>query len=788
MSATLDGIGRSAHRREDPRLLTGQGRFADDVSVPGQAFGVMVRSPHGHARLLGVDKSEALAMPGALAVLTGADYVADGLQPIRHAAAAQSPPDIRLLHTDGTTGFMPPQYPLATDKVRFVGEAVALVVAGTLAAAKDAAERVRIEYEVLPASADGRSMAKAGAPLLWQEQGSNLALDSTTGDKAAADAAFARAAHVVRLQTRVPRVTGVPMEPRAVVAVPDRAGGRVTLYAGGGGVVRPRNDLAQMLGLPVEGLRIVAGDVGGNFGTRNAIYPEFPLVVWAARRLGRPVKWTAERQECFLSDCHGRDLSVEAELALDAEGNFLALRTTNLSNLGAYAITFVPLTKGTELMSSIYHVPAAAARACAVLSNATPSSAYRSAGRPEVMFVTERLIDLAARAGGFDRVALRRRNLIPPKALPYRNPFGMTYDSGLYEALLDRTLAMADWDGFPTRRIAARARGRHRGIGLGTYVESQSGAPYERGELTVHAEGTVEIVIGTLASGQGHETAFAQLAAEWLGVPLDCVRLTTGDTDRVLVGGGTHSGRSLRHAATTLNQAALEIRRKGQRIAAHLLEAAEADLVFGAGRFIVAGTDRSVDLFAVARAARDRRDLPQDLQGPLAGAGEVESRVSSFPHGWHVCEVEVDPETGVVEIVRYTAVDDVGRAVNPLILHGQTHGGIAQGMGEALLEECVYDPTTGQLLAGSFLDYAMPRADALPSFITGISEVPSTTHPLGFRGGGEGGITPALAVIVNAIVDALAELGVSHVEMPATPQRVWQAIRAAGGSPAPRSR
>jgi carbon-monoxide dehydrogenase large subunit len=524
-------------------------------------------------------------------------------------------------------------------------------------------------------------------------------------------------------------------------------------------------------------VRVIARDVGGNFGTRNSSYPEFALVAWAARRLGRPVKWTGERQEAFLSDHQARDLQVEAEIALDAEGNFLALRSANLSNLGAYAASFVPLTKGTELMSSLYQIPAARVRAHAVLSNTPPTSPYRSAGRPEVMFVIERLIDRAARANGFDRVALRRKNLIPAASLPYANPFGMTYDSGEYHAVLDRAVALADWDGFAARRAEAEARGRRRGIGLGAYVESQSGAPQERAEVTVRSEGIVEMVIGTLSSGQGHETSFAQLLGEWLGVRPEIVQLVTGDTDRVALGAGSHSGRSLRLASITAHDAAGEIIEKGRRIASHRLEAAEADIDFADGHFTVAGTDRSLDLFAAAAAAQNDSSLPEELRGSLAGVGEVTSQVASFPHGFHVCEVEIDPETGAVEIVRYTAVDDVGRAVNPMILHGQTHGGIAQGAGHALFEQCVYDAGSGQLLSGSFMDYAMPRAADLPFFTTAITEVPSTTHPLGFRGGGEGGITPALGVIVNAIVDALADLGVTHLEMPVTPERVWRAIR-----------
>ncbi len=568
------------------------------------------------------------------------------------------------------------------------------------------------------------------------------------------------------------------MEARAALAEYDSASGRYTLYAGGGGVGRPKRDVAHMLGADEAQLRVVAYDVGGNFGTRNGTYPELALACWAARRIGRPVKYLCERGEALLTDFQGRDLTVAAELALDEDGNFLALRASNLSNVGAYAASFVPLTKGTELMTSLYRTPAARVRARAVFTHTPPTAPYRSAGRPEVMFVMERLIDRAAREFGFDRVALRRRNLIPEAALPYPNPFGMTYDSGAYEAILDRTLALADWDGFPARRDAARRRGIYRGIGLGTYVESQSGAPQEEAVVTVLPEGAVEVAIGTLSSGQGHETSYAQLLGDWLGVENGRIRLVTGDTDRNKFAAGSHSGRSIRLASVTMHAASQQIIEKGLRIAAHLLETADADIAFADGRFTVTGTDRAVDLFAVAAAAQSDARLPAELRGPLAGTGEVVSRVSSFPHGWHVAEVEIDPETGAVELSRYTAIDDVGRAVNPMIIHGQTHGGIAQGMGQALMEHCVYDPETGQALAGSFMDYAMPRALDLPFFATDISEVPSTTHPLGFRGGGEGGITPSLGVIVNAIVDALAEFGVSHIEMPATSEKIWRAIDA----------
>jgi len=762
------GIGASVVRKEDLRLLTGGGCYSDDVNLPGQAYAAMVRSPHAHARIGRIDPREAKALPGVLAVLTGADFLEDGLKSIPHRPFSVSPPDARLQNRDGSEIFVAPHYPLPADKARFVGEAVAMVVAESVQLARDAAERVRVDYGPLASVTRAADAARPGAALLWEERGSNVNIDADLGDARATEAAFARAAHVVRLDTRVQRVTGVPMEPRAAVGWYDPAAKRYTLHAGSGGVVRQKRELAWILGVGEEAVRVVARDTGGNFGTRNSFFPEFALVAWASKRLGRPVKWTCERGEAFLSDYQGRDLTVTAELALDAKGNFLALRASNLSNAGAHSASHVPLSKGASIMTSAYRIPAAHVRARAVLSNTPPTTPYRSAGRPEAIFVIERLIDLAAREHGFDRVELRRRNLIPESAMPFRNPFGLSYDSGAYGKVMSSALALGDWEGFPARRDEARRRGKLRGIGLANYVEVTSGFPTERAEIIIRAGGRVDAVIGTLSSGQGHETSFAQLLVEWLGVPFESVNLITGDTDLVSEGGGSHSGRSMRFASIVLCKASDAILEKGKTVAAHLLEVAPGDIEFAAGRFSVKGTDRSVGIFEVA-AAR-----------PLAAAHTETIRVAAFPYGCQVCEVEVDPDTGVVEIARLAAVDDVGRAVNPLILHGQTHGGIAQGAGQALLEECRYDPESGQLLSASFLDYAMPRADHFPEFATELSEVPSPTNPLGIRAGGEGGTTPALASVANAIVDALAEFGVTHIEMPATPERVWRAIRAAG--------
>jgi aerobic carbon-monoxide dehydrogenase large subunit len=766
-----EGIGQPVLRKDDARLLVGAGCYSDDVNLPGQAYACFVRSPHAHARVGGIETAAARATPGVIAVLTGADATADGVKPLTHSPMPANPHEeiVRRQHV----AFLAPHPPIPADRVRFVGEVVAVVIGETPAAARDGAERVMVQWTPLPAATASLAAAAPGAPLLYDGTPSNVCVDVEVGDRAAVDAAFARAAHVVRLETWIQRVTGVTMEPRAAVGEWDAAGGRYTVHAGAGGLGRTRTGVAGALGVPESAVRVVAREVGGNFGTRNSCYPEFALVAWAARRVGRPVKWTGERREAFLADYQGRDLVSHAELALDGDGTFLAFRAINTSNVGAHVVSFHPLNKGVAIATTVYHVPAVSMRGRAVVTTTSPTTPYRSAGRPEVMFVMERLIDLAARRHGFDRLQLRRRNLVDAGAMPYRNGLGIVYDSGDYRAALDRTLALADWAGFETRRAEARRRGRCRGIGVANYLELNTGDPRERAHITVRPQGRVDLVLGTLSSGQGHATSFAQLLVEWLGVPLADVRLITGDTDVTVVGGGAHSARALRLAAIVMAKASDQIVAKGTRIAAGLLEAAEADIEFSARRFRVKGTDRSVDLYEVAAA------------GPLDGLCDEVLTAPSFPYGCAVCEVEVDPETGVVEVVRYTTVDDCGRAVNPMILHGQTHGGIAQGVGQALWESCAYDAETGQLLSATLMDYALPRADMLPSFTTEISEVPSTSHPLGLRGGGEGGTTPALGAVVNAIVDALGELGVEHIELPATAERVWQAIRDAQRSSRP---
>jgi len=772
--AAREGFGKPIKRTDDARLLVGDGCYSDDVNLPGQAYTCFVRSPHAHARIVRVDTAAALAAPGVIAVLTGRDAAADGVKPITHTPVPANPHEEVIRPRDVL--FVAPHPPMPADRARFVGAIVAMVVADTPAAARDAAERVVVDWEPLPAVTGSLAAAAPDAPILWGEAKSNVCVDTKAGDPAAVERAFARAAHVVRFETWVQRVTGVPMEPRAAVGVWDAPSGRYTVHAGAGGLGRTQTGVAGALGVLESAVRVTAREVGGNFGTRNSCYAEFVLVAWAARRLGRPVKWTGERREAFMADYGGRDLAVRAELALDADGTFLGFRSANTSNVGAHAVSFNPLNKGMAIATTVYHVPAVSMHGRAVVTNTSPTTPYRSAGRPEVMFVIERLIDLAARRHGFDRVELRRRNLVPSSAMPYRNGFGVVYDSGDYRAALDRAVELADWAGFERRRAEARRRGRYRGIGVANYLELNTGFPRERAHITVRPEGWVELVLGTLSSGQGHATSFAQLLVEWLGVDLASVRLITGDTDVTVVGGGAHSARALRLAAIVMAKASDQIVEKGTRIAAWMLEAAPADIAFSGRRFTVRGTDRSVDLFRVAAAAA-RADAPPDCRGPLDGTSDETMPQPSFPYGAAVCEVEVDPETGVVDVVRYTTVDDCGRAVNPMILHGQTHGGIAQGVGQALWESCAYDAETGQLLSSTMMDYAMPRADMLPAFTTEISEVPSTSHPLGLRGGGEGGTTPALGAVVNSIVDALAELGVEHIEMPATSERVWLAIR-----------
>lgn len=780
-------IGQPLRRTEDARLLRGAGRFSDDASLPGQAYAAMVRSPHPHARIVAIDGAAARAMPGVVGVFTGADLAADGLAPIPHGPLPSNRYDLRLRAPDGGPVFVGPHLLLPVDRARHVGEAVAMVVAETAARARDAADAVQVRWAPLPFVVDAAEAAAGGAPAVWDEVPSNVCVDTAFGsDPAEVDAAFARAAHVVERTFHVGRVTGLPIEPRAALGAHDPATGRYLLHAGSGGAFRQRRELAEVLGLAPERLRVISRDVGGNFGTKNRVYVEYGLVLWAARRLGRPVKYTATRAETLISDYQGRDLVTRVALALDGDGRFLALRADNVSNVGARAVSFSPLGKGAALVTGPYDIPAARVRARAVFTNTVPTQAYRSSGRPEVTFAIERLVDLAAAATGVDRVELRRRNLVDPATMPYRNPFGMVYDSGRYAENMALAMRLGDWDGFERRRAEARARGRRLGRGLANYVESSVGTPREQARMIVRpapgvgspsaaggtrpgpggGNGVVEVVVGTQPAGQGHETAFAQVAADRLEVDVAAIRVLLGDTDVVRFGGGTHSGRSMRMAGAAIALAADDLIAEGRRRAAQAMEAAEPDIRYARGRFTVAGTDRAIGLF--------------DLPGGLEVSRDNEMHEPVFPNGCHVCEVEVDPETGAVRLTRYAAVDDVGRAINPLIVEGQTHGGIVTGLGQALCEACVVEPAGGQTLTGTLMDYALPRAGDLPSFATLLNEVPSPTNPLGVKAGGEGGTTPAPAVVASAVADAL---DVGDVPLPLTAPAVWRLIRERAAAP-----
>jgi aerobic carbon-monoxide dehydrogenase large subunit len=614
-----------------------------------------------------------------------------------------------------------------------------------------------VEYEELPFVLHSQDAMKEAAPLAWDEARQNILVDTWFGDKAATDAAFAVADHVVAMEFHIDRVTGVPLEPRAALAEFDAASGRHTLHAGSGGAV-----LAAVLGLAPDQLRVLSYDVGGNFGTRNRVFVEFGLVLWAAGKLRRPVKYTATRSECFLSDYQGRDLVTKVELALRRDGKFLGLRATNISNVGARCVSLSPLSKGAGLITGSYDIPAASLRAVAVFTNTMPTQAYRSSGRPEVTFAIERLIDTAASELGFDRVALRRKNLVRSSQMPYRNAVGMVYDSGRYDENMNAAMQIADWTGFPARRRDAKRRGKLAGLGLANYVESSIGAPREQAQIKVCRERRVEVVIGTQPSGQGHETSFAQVVSDLLGVPPETVHIILGDTDVVRCKAGA------------------ELVQKGRRIAAAILGTPADRIAFTDGRFVSRDTNRNFDMFELAAEAA-RTSLAGDLAGGLTVVTDNEMHDPVFPNGCAICEVEVDPGTGEVAITRYACIDDVGRCINPLIVDGQTHGAIVQGVGQALWEHVHLDPVSGQPLSGSLMDYGMPRADQLPSFTTRIAEVLSPTNPLGIKAGGEGGTTAAPAVIINAVVDALRDFGVRDVKMPATPYRIWKLIREAKG-------
>jgi carbon-monoxide dehydrogenase large subunit len=756
----MDFIGEPVPRVEDERLLTGRGRFVADLDRPGQVHAVFVRSPHAHARLGAMDVTRAMAAPGVLAVLTGDDYVKDGLAGLNHAPNNADHLDpAKPAFGPGTLPRepLPLQLPLAQGRVRHVGEAVAMVVADSEVAARDAAELIEPYYEPLPAVTDPLDAQQPGAPVLWEGWADNLFVADAKGDRAAVDAALARAHRVVRLTSRNQRVCPMPLEPRA--AIGEFAGGRYTLHSASQGVHRHKNGIVGALRLKPSDVRVVTGDVGGGFGVRSPCYAEYPLLLWASRRIGRPVKWTATRAELFLSDFQSRELVAEAALALDADGRFLALSIDYVNNLGSHPVSFAVPANLLRMAGGVYDIPALHVRVRGVCTNTLPVGVYRGAGRPEATFVLERLIDLAAAELAIDRTEMRRRNLIA--ALPYQSPLGHNYDSGDFADNFAAAMRLVEWDAFPARRKAAASRHKLAGIGVANYLESPTGFVNERTDMTVLAEGKVRAVIGTGASGQGHETSFAQVVASCLEIPLAQVAIVFGDSDVAVSGGGSHSDRSMRLAGTILARASDEIVARGRTLAAQALEAAVADIVYADGRYTVAGTDRSIGLYEVAALA------------PLAATEEISRRLHAHPTGAAACEVEIDRDTGALTLTRYVTVDDVGRVINPPIVEGQVHGGIAQSVGQALMENCVYDKGA-QLLTGSFMDYAMPRADDLPSFACMSNATLAESNPLGIKGAGECGTTPATAAIINAIADAL---GIAHLEMPATPERIWRAMR-----------
>jgi carbon-monoxide dehydrogenase large subunit len=782
MTAGSFGVGQPVRRVEDRRLVLGQGRFGDDFALPGMAHAFVLRAPHAHARILHIDAARARKMKGVRLVLTAAELERAGVKPI---PTWSRQPTSTFPNRDGSLLPDPPNYPLARGKVRFAGEAVAFVVAETRALAQDAAERIAVEYEELAPVTAAEAALAPDAPRIWEELAGNLCFDTEQGDAAAAERAFAAAAHVARVKHVNNRLIVHYMEPRIALAEYDAAQDRITLRCGTQSVQRQRLVLSQVLGAAPERLRVLADDVGGGFGARSYLYPEHILAAVAAKLLGRPVKWRADRSENFLTDTQGRDQIVDAALALDRDGRFLAVKLEALHNIGACITTLGHWAAAVNIMrlaTSVYAVPAAYVRLRAAFTNCAPTNAYRGVGRAEAIYAMERLIEAAARATGIDALELRRRNFVGPAAMPYKTATGSNYDSGEFAAVMAKALAAADWQGFAKRKAQAKQRGRLYGRGVGCYIESAGGQPLEYAKLRAEPDGGVTVLVGTHNHGQGHETSFAQVVAERLGVPFAKVRVVFGDTALVEKGAGTHGSRSMRMAGSAMLGAAKALVARGTEIASHLLEAAADDIEFARGAFRVRGTDRVVTLAEAAQAARDGAvpaALAEALKGELAGDLEYRTAGLTFPNGCHVCEIEVDPETGAARIARYAAVDDVGRVINPLLVHGQAHGGIAQGAGQALMERVVYDRETGQLLSGSLMDYALPRASDLPALTVDTHEVLCRTNPIGVKGAGEGGATGAPPAVINALLDALAEAGVSHIDMPATPETIWRALGAA---------
>ncbi len=764
---TIERIGDSPRRREDARFVTGQGAYLDDLKFDRLAHAVVLRSPHAHAIIRSIDTKAARSAPGVLAVLTAAEALVDGLTPLRPYAEAN-------VQTGEPFAFAP-QPLLATDKVRFAGEPVALVVAETQAQALDAAELVVVDYEPLPAVTSAEAARAPGAPQLSVEIPGNTCLDWRTGDSDGAEAAFAAATHVVSLDLDNHRIVMNPMEPRGGVGTFDAATGRYTLRVSSQNIHINRNHVARSLGVDPKDVRFVAHDVGGGFGAKNFAYVEHALVLWAARRAGRPVKWIASRSEVFLSDHAARDMQARASLALDAQGRFLALKIASLANLGAYmagAGGGVQTFQYIHLQGSVYRIPAIALHVVAVVTNTAPIGVTRGPGFAEAINIVERLIDAAADQTGFDRADLRLWNMVPPESMPMTNAFGFEVDSGHFAESLEQALVRADRAGFEARRRESGRRGRLRGLGFAYHIKATGGPPDENVDVRFEADGSISLITGTQHIGQGHETTFPQILAHRLGVPNACIRLVQGDTDAIPFGGGHGSSRATYMGGTALWRASHEIVAKGTVLAADALEASEADIRFEEGRFVVSGTDRAIGLLEVAALGREKGR-------PLDTFHAWKREHMTFPNGAHVVEVEIDRDTGKVELARYTAVDDYGVLVNPMIATGQAHGAMAQGAGQALLEHATYDPTSGQMVAGSFMDYALPRADDLPSFDLGFNPTRCTTNPLGVKGCGEAGAIAAFPAIANAILDALAPLGVKGFDGPATPARIWQAIQEA---------
>jgi len=783
---TGTGIGASLKRVEDHRFLTGNGHYTEDINRPGQSHAWILRSPHAHARIRGIDTSKAAAAEGVIAILTGADMAADGVGGL--------PCGWQIHNKDGSPMAEPAHPPLAVDKVRHVGDQVAIVIAETRDAARDASELIAVDYEVLDAAVD-MDTALSGKTLVHDDVPNNRCFDWEIGDKTAVDDAFAKADRVVSIDLSNNRLIPNAMEPRAAVSEYDRTTGQYTLYT----TTQNPHVIRLLMGafvlqIPEHKLRIVAQDVGGGFGSKIFHYAEEAILTWAAAKVNRPIKWTAERTESFMTDAHGRDHVTHADLALDTDGKFLGLRVSTKANLGAYLSTFgssVPTYLYATLLAGVYTTPAIYAEVQTVFTNTVPVDAYRGAGRPECTYLLERLVTKAAREMGIDPVELRQKNMIQPDMYPYQTPVALQYDCGNPPATFESALKASDYAGFETRRAAAEKNGRLRGIGISTYVEACGIAPsavagalgaraglYESAQVRVHPTGSVTVYTGTHSHGQGHETTFAQLVSESFGIPAENVEISHGDTDQVQFGMGTYGSRSLAVGGPAILKACNKIIDKAKKIAAHIMEADVADIEFKDGKFTVAGTDKEMAFGEISLAAYVPHNYPiEEIEPGLDENAFYDPLNFSFPGGAHICEVEVDPETGDIEVVNFTAVDDVGRVVNPMIVEGQVHGGLAQGVGQAILEGCVYDGD-GQLLTGSYMDYTMPRADDLPSFSVATQGVMGASNPLEVKGVGEVGAIGSPPAVINAILDALAPLGVEDISMPATPNRVWQAIQA----------